>query len=38
MTIIEGKQTIRPAEDFHAWFELHIEQGPVLIKESRSGL
>ena len=35
MTIIEGKQTIRPAEDFHAWFELHIEQGPVLIAKEK---
>ena len=35
MTIIEGKQTIRPAEDFHAWFELHIEQGPVLIAKKK---
>ena len=35
MTMIEGKQTIRPAEDFHAWFELHIEQGPVLIAKEK---
>ncbi|MEC7203393.1 MAG: Zn-dependent hydrolase [Pseudomonadota bacterium] len=35
MAIIEGKQTIRPAEDFHAWFELHIEQGPVLIAKEK---
>lgn len=35
MTIIEGKKTIRPAEDFHAWFELHIEQGPVLIAKEK---
>ena len=35
MTMIESKQTIRPAEDFHAWFELHIEQGPVLIAKEK---
>ena len=35
MTMIEGKQTIRPAEDFNAWFELHIEQGPVLIAKEK---
>ena len=35
MSIIEGKQTICPAEDFHAWFELHIEQGPVLIAKEK---
>ncbi len=35
MTIIKGKRTIRPAEDFYAWFELHIEQGPVLIAKEK---
>ncbi|MEC8163561.1 MAG: Zn-dependent hydrolase [Pseudomonadota bacterium] len=35
MSIIKGKRTIRPAEDFHAWFELHIEQGPVLIAKEK---
>ena len=35
MSIIKGKRTIRPSEDFHAWFELHIEQGPVLIAKEK---
>jgi len=39
MQPIEQRRAIRQPDDFQAWFELHIEQGPVLIaKESPVGI
>lgn len=35
MELVEGRKAIRQPDDFHAWFELHIEQGPVLIARER---
>lgn len=37
--LVERQEPIRQPEDFHAWVELHIEQGPVLVaKESPVGI
>lgn len=33
--LIEQNAALRQPSDFHAWFELHIEQGPLLIARER---
>jgi len=39
MDLVARRQRIRNPEEFHAWIELHIEQGPVLVaKESPIGI
>ncbi len=35
INLIKQRRIIRSPEDFHAWFELHIEQGPVLIAKEK---
>jgi len=35
MELIKRQTVIRSPDEFHAWFELHIEQGPVLIAKEK---
>jgi N-carbamoyl-L-amino-acid hydrolase len=35
MSPIEARQPLRQAADFHAWMELHIEQGPILVAREK---
>lgn len=35
MDLIKQQAVIRSPDAFHAWFELHIEQGPVLIAKEK---
>lgn len=35
MGVIEARRPLRQASDFRAWFELHIEQGPILVAREK---